>query len=76
MTLDDLAHEIRSGVLGAKGALTQCARVDCPLVFGKIEVTQEIKHHLNRIDRAMRVYVSYQEFGVAESTPDNSRNGD
>jgi nitrogen-specific signal transduction histidine kinase len=70
VTLEDLAHEIRNGVAGAKGALTLCNKGDCPLGLGRVEVIQEIKHHLNRIDRAMRVYVSNQRFGNARDSSD------
>lgn len=62
MTLDDLTHEVRNGVNGAQGALELCDKKSCPLGLGKVEVIMEIRHHLNRIDRAMRMYVSYQEF--------------
>jgi len=68
MTLDDLAHDVRNGVLGAEGALLLCDTGKCPLGLGRVQVIMEIRHHLNRIDRALRVYVSYQESKSLEST--------
>lgn len=62
MTLDDLAHDVRNGVANALGVLKLCEKHEkCPLGLGRVEVVQEIKHHLNRIDRAMRVYVASQK---------------
>lgn len=61
MTLDDLAHEVRNGIVGAQGALKLCDKKDCPLGLGRVEVVMEIKHQLNRIDRAIRVYVASQK---------------
>ena len=61
MILDDLVHEVRNGVQGAKGALLYCNKDDCPMGYGRVEVIQEIKHHLNRIDRAMRMYVAAEK---------------
>ena len=59
--LSELVAEVRNGVLGAKGALRLCRKRDCPLGLGAVQVDMEIKHHLSRIDRALRVYVAQQK---------------
>ena len=60
MTLDDLAHEVRNGLQGIKQATNYC-KSECPKTFHSVEVRTEIKHHANRIERALKVYEASQK---------------
>jgi nitrogen-specific signal transduction histidine kinase len=67
MTLDDLVHEIRNGLQGIKLATKHCEK-NCPQVFHNVEVRIEIKHHANRIERALKVYEADKRLQHFESS--------
>jgi len=69
MSVDDLSHEIRNSTAGIRHALRHC-KLDCPQSLGNLQVRQEIKHHVNRIERALNLYVSNQRFNSFKRTPD------
>ncbi len=58
MTLDDLAHDVRNGILGVKDAVKNCKEHSCPLGMRNLEIIQEVSHHCNRIERSLKVYVA------------------
>jgi hypothetical protein len=59
MTVDDLAHDIRNGLLGVKDAVKRCKEHHCPLGMRNLEILQEVSHHCARIERALKVYVAH-----------------
>ena len=64
--LDDLCHEIRNSVQCAKDALRMCYKHDCPLGLGQMAVQSDLKHYLNRIERALNDYISSEKLGSIE----------
>ena len=58
---DSLAHEIRNSIAGIKLALRRCDD-ECPKAFHNVTVRQKIVHNVNRMERALKVYVSSKRF--------------
>lgn len=74
ISLRSLEDDVLGGTTGVKQALLHCDK-DCPKTFHNIEVRQTILHHLSRIERALKVYVSHQKSQSAESSSNIRRDG-
>ena len=59
--LDDLEHEVLNATTSMRLATNRCEQHRCPLGFHNLKVVQDLRHHISRIERAMKVYVASQK---------------